>query len=262
MLVFMGTRGAPGATTAMLAVASCWPGGGRRYLIEADPDGGVLAARWGLGHEPGLMTLAAAARGARTGELAPHAQELADDFALIAGPPTPDQAEAALSIAGPRLAALRPAAGETVFVDAGRGPRPVVSPVVQAAAVVMLVARPRLDQLQQLVPRYRALRGAGQRVGVVLVGDGPYGSDEVVEVLDSETREAIWAVLPEDAHSAAVLNAQRPARLAAMRRAPLLRAARALAERIATLSTCDERREDGGQPPKPAAHAGSTEVAS
>src|SRR5262249_57798282 len=61
LVVVAGGKGAPGATTTALGLASAWTGQ-RRVVVEADPDGGVLAARLGLGLAPGLMTVAAAPR--------------------------------------------------------------------------------------------------------------------------------------------------------------------------------------------------------
>ena len=49
-------RGAPGVTTTALLVASHLDA----VMVEADLSGGVVAIRYGLGREPGLVTLAAA----------------------------------------------------------------------------------------------------------------------------------------------------------------------------------------------------------
>ena len=59
LVVVAGGKGAPGATTTALGLASAWTGQ-QRVVVEGDPDGGVLAARLGLGYEPGLVTVAAA----------------------------------------------------------------------------------------------------------------------------------------------------------------------------------------------------------
>lgn len=251
MLVFVGAKGAPGATTAMLAVASCWPDQRRRVLLEADPDGGVLAARFGLATEPGLVTLAAASRrSSPPGELVRHAAVLDGNTALVAGPPTAEQAEAALSIVAAAVAAHATNAADVLLVDAGRGPRPAVMPLVEAARAVLLVARPRLDQLQQLVPTYRALAAAGRAVGVALVGEEPYRAAEVARVLDAGA-EAIWAVLPEDRYGAAVLNAECRGREWSLRRSPLLRAARGLADLLAAY--CEPPTSAGASPALPGA---------
>ena len=54
----------PGATTALLAAAAVWPTSDVT-VVEADADGGVLAARFGLSLHPDaptLMSLLAATR--------------------------------------------------------------------------------------------------------------------------------------------------------------------------------------------------------
>src|SRR3546814_11443072 len=48
LLVFGSARSSPGATTAALAVSS-WID--RSVVVEADPDGGVVAVRYGLARE-------------------------------------------------------------------------------------------------------------------------------------------------------------------------------------------------------------------
>ncbi len=56
-----GAKGSPGATTLAAALASSVPTDtGRVLLIDADPDGGNLAAVFGAGTNPGMVTLAAA----------------------------------------------------------------------------------------------------------------------------------------------------------------------------------------------------------
>ena len=55
-------HGAPGVTTTALTLAGVWPKNRQCLLVEADPSGGVVAARFGLQDSPGLASLAAAAR--------------------------------------------------------------------------------------------------------------------------------------------------------------------------------------------------------
>ena len=54
---------APGATTLAVGLVSTWPITSEpAVLVEADPDGGRLGSRLGVGVEPGLMSLALASR--------------------------------------------------------------------------------------------------------------------------------------------------------------------------------------------------------
>ncbi len=50
-------HGSPGATTTALAFAATWPEHRRCLLIEADPFGGVIGPRYGLGDTPGLSSV-------------------------------------------------------------------------------------------------------------------------------------------------------------------------------------------------------------
>jgi MinD-like ATPase involved in chromosome partitioning or flagellar assembly len=95
-------KAAPGVTTSALAMAAAWPAGRQVLLVEADPGGGDLAARFGLAAEPGLVSLAAAARrqidSALVGD---HAQKLPGGLGVLVGPPGPEQAAAALGMLAP-----------------------------------------------------------------------------------------------------------------------------------------------------------------
>ena len=55
-------HGSPGVTTTALTLAATWPEDRPCLLVEADPFGGVIGARYGLGDTPGLSSLAAVAR--------------------------------------------------------------------------------------------------------------------------------------------------------------------------------------------------------
>ncbi len=48
-------KGSPGVTTWALALAACWPRPASAVLVECDPSGGSLAARFGLAPAPGLV---------------------------------------------------------------------------------------------------------------------------------------------------------------------------------------------------------------
>src|SRR5690242_8429859 len=64
-----------GVSTLTLAVAARWPRPGAALLVEADPAGGDLAARFGFRPAPGL-TSAAAAGGADPRLPGGHVQQL------------------------------------------------------------------------------------------------------------------------------------------------------------------------------------------
>lgn len=221
-------KGSPGVTTAAVALAAVWPQGSPVLLVEADPDGGVLAARHGLGETPGMSTLAAAARHRMAdGALSAHLQRLPGGLPVLVGPADPGEATRTLEVIADRLAAVLAETDGDVLVDVGRLRSP--GPLVAAADVVLVVARPRLDELRPLARRLPGVRReSGGRVGLLLVGERPYRSEEVTRALDVP----VVGVLPEDTAAAQALNGMQggPGRL---RRSLLLRTARGVADRLA-----------------------------
>ena len=205
-LVVVGSvKDAPGVTTLALGMVAGWPRPGA-MLVEADPDGGDLAARFGHHPDPGLMSFAAAARsGTEAGLLRDHTQRLRLDVEVLLAPPS-DAAIAAvqtLAYGGARL--LRHAAGDaTVVVDVGRLGQG--SPGLALAAMagdVVLVTRPTLDQLTQVQARLGWLREAiGARLWLALSGPGPYPATEITRDLGVD----VVGELPDDGKGAGVLS--------------------------------------------------------
>ena len=189
-------RGAPGVTTTALLVAGGIQGA---VLAEADLAGGVLAVRYGLGREPGLTTLAAA-RSAEPDEWTSHAQS-AGGVPVLVGPDAPDSSEALWRGAGERLATiLRRVDAAAVVVDVGR--LGAGSPMTGASDLVVVVVRPIAEHLVTLSHRLPLLRRVAgpARVGVVIVGDGPYRASDVAS-LDVD----VLGELPDDPRAAAAL---------------------------------------------------------
>lgn len=100
MLVVVGSvKGAPGVTTACMALAVAWPAGWQPVVVEADPSGGDLAAGFSLAGEPGLVSLAAAARHAHHGAvLREHTQALPGGLPVVAAPVDAEQATRACDL--------------------------------------------------------------------------------------------------------------------------------------------------------------------
>jgi MinD-like ATPase involved in chromosome partitioning or flagellar assembly len=224
--------GAPGATTTVLALAAVWPADRRLLVVEADPDGGVLAARRGLTSHRGLVgAVASLLRGRRADE---HTQPLGDTVEVMVAPTGAEQLRATLTaMDGDRWSALLSDDGSTtpgrdVIVDCGR--LHAGSPTVDAARradVALLVTRPRLDQVALLQARVPALRLAGVDPRVVLIDDGPYTAQEVAVAAGVR----IAGVLPRDPRTAAALNGERARQR--LGRSRLLRGARQLVGEIA-----------------------------
>jgi MinD-like ATPase involved in chromosome partitioning or flagellar assembly len=227
-------KGAPGATTLAVLLAWCWRDDDRgRFVIEADPEGGVLAARGhhssGLTHEPGLLSLAAARDGSTGARLHQHAQALGDGVELVAGPPGPAQAEACLRALGePAVSAIR-RAGLNVVVDCGRlHPNSPALPWARAADRTLLVVRPCLDEVVALRPVAERLTAVGVDVGLVCVGDRPFDPVEVAE----QAALPLLGVVPDDPAAAAAVT-RRGLGDRRLRRSGLVRAVERLAMTLA-----------------------------
>lgn len=222
-LVVVGSvRGGAGATTAALLLAGAREGA---ILVEADLGGGVLAVRYQLGREPGLTSLAAA--GAVGPSMLRDHLQVAGGIEVLLGPDAPESSESLWARAGQRLAGVVMAIEGPVVADAGRlSPR---TPLLREADLVVLMVRPVAEHLIGLAHRIHTLRAdlsPGPRLGVVLVGDGPYRARDVAGPLEVE----VLGAFPEDRHAAVVLRDG--GRAAALARTRLARAAVDLADRI------------------------------
>jgi hypothetical protein len=202
--------GAPGATTTVLALAAVWPTDRRLLVIEADPDGGVLAARRGLTSQLGLVDVVASLlRGRRAVD--EHAQPLGGTVEIVVAPTAAEQLRATLgAVDEDRWTALLRGGPSNpddrdVVVDCGRlraGSATIGA--ARCADVALLVARPRLDQVALLQAGVPALRHAGVDPHVVLIDDGPYDANDVAVAAGV----SIAGVLPRDRRTAAALNGE------------------------------------------------------
>ena len=225
-------RGAPGATTLAVALAAVWDRAGRApFLLEAEPDGGVLVARFGLGHHPSLTDLGVRARASlTTDDLWAATQRLpagrgGDRVPVVVAHPSADQCHATLRLAAEPLArVLSDLDGHDVIIDAGRlRPGSPAAPLVAGADLTMVVVRPTLEDVDAAVHRLPALA----RAGLVVVGDRPYGPADVAAILGVELLGAV----PVDGRAAGALTGA--GRASGLGRLPLVRSVRALAATLA-----------------------------
>lgn len=231
VLALISAKHSPGVTTAALAFAAASACYRQTVLIEADPAGGDVAARAGLALDPGLVSLAAAGR--HEGlvlDVEPHAQPLRAGGLVVVGPTTYEQASGAVATLAGRLSAGDAGRDDHLtIVDCGRWfPGSPAERELDGADIVLVVARPTLDALEHLRSRLAGLaRAAGRSIpAVLLVGDGPYPSEEVSGALGV----GVVGVLPFDPRGAAALLGAASARVA--RHSPLVRAARSILDRL------------------------------
>ena len=242
-VVALGSVRSCGVTTLALALAATWPTERRVLVVEADPAGGTLAGAGGWPPEPGLVSLAAATR--RVDDLSAvfeHCHELPGGARVLAAPASGEQARHALSMLEGVFAGLGELDAD-VLLDCGRlepttthgAPASTASGSLgrfTGADRALLAVRPRLADLHAL-GSWLATRSAAPiitsgRLGLVLIGDGPYPNSEIIDALGVE----VLGHLPFDPEAAAVL-ATVPASDRALRQAPLVRSARSLAEQLA-----------------------------
>lgn len=240
MICLASAHGSPGVTTTALLLAAAWPSGAG-LVVEADPSGGVIAARHDLGTEPGLTALATAVRhGPVDVHIDDHAQRLPGGLRVVCAPPSPDQVAAALRRLGDaRVCDWIATVATPVVVDCGRTlPGGPAEPLLRRADLVVWVCRSDLAELAVLRHRLTVLDGDH----VVLVGEDPYDAAEVRRALAGPPVTA----LPHDPRAAGVVTAGLPRRR--LRRSRLPAATSRLVE---SLSADLERRTIHG-PGEPA----------
>lgn len=227
LICVTGSKGSPGATTFAAALAftagsdTTWV-----MLVDADPDGGDLAALLGVGTDPGLVSLAAASRHRFTPEeIGRHLQPVGPGVGLLAAPSAAEQSASALSSLGrPFADALSVCIdGSAVVADLGRWrPGTPAADLVRAASVTVLVLHPSVAGVAHARSVLADLQSRAMRVVVAVHGDRPYGPDEVAAALRVES----VLVVPVDRSGAAALAGGGGNRW--LRRAPLARVARSL----------------------------------
>lgn len=240
LVAVVSAKGSPGVTTLGLGLAARWPHP-EAVLVEADPAGGDLSARFGLPHEPGLaaMALAARHRGERQDPVE-WWQQLPCGVGVVLAPPGAAARASVSALASRGVPLLKQLAGErAVVVDAGRWePESPVGPLLAAADVVLLLARPSLEEIGQAQARAQALRQLAGDVRLVLAaGRSRWPAGEVAAAVGlAPAGVPPVGVLPQDDRGAGVLAGRLVPRRgwgrsgwSSWTRLPLLRACHSLA---------------------------------
>ncbi len=235
LLCVSGTKGAPGATTVALGLARLASLTRRTLLVEADPQGGSIAARFGRAPEPGLATLAASGRHAISSRLlAQNLQAESENLELLLAPSSPSHVRGALRAIGERLASELSSddtADDAVAIaDLGRlEDESPARTLADAADRVVFVTHPTLEGADALFVRTTELLELRDKAMVMTVGEAPprtYESTEVSAVLGVP----LAASLPFDPVGAASVWSRRD--LGKVRRRGLLLALAGAAERL------------------------------
>ncbi len=210
-VVMLGSvHGSPGVTRLALDLAAVEPDS--TLVLEADPDGGCLAARLDLAVRPGLIELAGSARaGASADDLWRFAQGGPGQAPVVVAHPAPEQVGSALRAAGQHIGrALRDVAtgGRHVVVDVGRlRPGSPAMVLLAAADHVVVVADNSTECAVALAHRSQLLRGVCNPI-VVLNRNRPYTDHEI----EAACGVRVWGCVPAGARrrdkSVALLHPQ------------------------------------------------------
>ncbi len=211
LVALCSASGAPGVTTAALALLSAWPQaapGGRALLIDADPAGSGLLSGFleaGIPAGGGVLGLAAE-RGTSGDAVLRHAVSLdpGETRLVLTGVAEPAQARPLSSTWTGLVEVARDigANGLDVVVDAGRlGHRWEPTQLIDAADVAVVVTRSSLAGVTAARAALRSLRegrGPGAHVTVLVVGPSdPYSVAEVATALEVDPLPALplddWA---------------------------------------------------------------------
>lgn len=232
LIALTSAKHSPGVSTLAASLAALAAEDRPVVLVEADPSGGDIAARAGLRLEPGVATLAVAARrGMTDGLLDGHLQPLHSGARVLVAPVDPEHAMSALRALGARLAQAIASSDAATFVDLGRwrGDHPAVD-VVHAADVVVLVITPTVEGVEHARWRIESLHVDPARLVVVAVGERPYQAPEIAATLGVPV-----ASIAHDRRSAEIVAAGFGLDRW-LRRSLLVRSARSLLDQLAAQS--------------------------
>jgi len=207
VIAMFSLKGSPGVTTLACMLAASWPGPGIATVVEADPAGGDLAGRFGLSAKTGWPSLSAATRRSDgIAAITPHLQKLPGGVPVLVGALGLDRCAAGSQEAG--ILPMRDSIEgfqDVAIIDLGRlsvgdelsgswlraGDISVVVTSGEASAALQL--RQRASELLDL---------CGGRVGLIVVGNGPYGCSSMSEFTGIES----LGDLPCDSVAAAVAS--------------------------------------------------------
>lgn len=228
-------------TTTAVALASGWPVTDDVVLVEADPTGGDLAAWFDLPATPSLSTVVTRVLDGAWHGIEDHVRLAGNGLRVLPAPARSAEAaravgESARSVV-PSLAALR---SPVPIVDVGRLTLPVAGhPFLGAASVVVLVhrqadqsARASAVRLQRLADQLGVLTSSAAPVVVAVVGNRPFGLDEIEPFLAHAAGSTPVVGLPHDPLTAAVFAGRTGVSARRLARLPLLRAGRRLADTV------------------------------
>ncbi len=211
LIVIGSAKGSPGATSLAAGLSLAWQTANNRpaLLLEADSDGGILAARFGLATTPSLIELAGKARHELSLQsIQSNCQPLAKQVQCLIAPGCGYTTSRLLSSLAERLAnGFKQFHDVDAIVDIGRirANSPTVK-FVEHCDLAVIVARPEFEQLVPLVHLARCLKDRKPKPTLVCIGDRPYPPTEIAKSAGLN----LLGVMAYDARVSHVLAAGHP----------------------------------------------------
>jgi hypothetical protein len=183
VVAFASVKGAPGVTTATCLVAATWPVHRKVAVVECDPSGADLAARFGLSSKCGWSSFATASRRTpSTPEIGPHLQQLPGGLDVLVGARSSDGGDPATASALVSSAGTDPDGPWDLLVDLGRllPGTPSTERWLELSDGVALVVRSDVASVLQIRDGSSdLLAGCHDRVGLVVVPTGEFPGSEI-----------------------------------------------------------------------------------
>lgn len=194
--------GAPGVTSWAMLLAAAFPSDveSDRIVVEADIDGGVLGARYGIGVEPGLSSLISASRRTETGvvDVESFARRIGQKVLVVPGPETAERCRRLWSGSGVAadLAHVTEADPRIWVMDIGRAS--ASSPagdIIMRSDFSLLVSRPEQEALVQIPSRVADIGRVARNVGVLVTGKASFSDSDLATFFGTPL---IWSVKADD----------------------------------------------------------------
>lgn len=228
------------STTTSLAVAATWSSSADLTLVEADPEGGDLAAWLRLPSSPSLATAVTTVREPSWPAIERHSRLTDAGVRVLACPWRSAEARHAVAESARQLVpAMAADRSRLAVVDCGSISVAARHPFVASAKITVVVHRQAPQsaaaaavRLRRLVDTLEELSALSAVLTVALVGTAPFGIDEVVGLLGEAAGEVGGVTLPVDPLAAACLAGRAGVSARRLSRLPLMRAAADLASDI------------------------------
>ena len=187
LITLISAKGSPGVTTTAAALAAIGTDAAGRLLIEIDPSGGDIEALTGVTGEPGLLRVANDLRRHVDPQVLPgYAVSAPPGVQAILAPTSGPAAGSVIASVADRLGPSFASLPIDVLGDGGRwAPTQVSARRIGGANLVAVVCRPTAPSVEHARHLIDRVREVSRPLAVVLVGDRPYGADEVAAALET-----------------------------------------------------------------------------